>query len=137
MKIAVVGASAAGLFASLLLARAGHQVVALEQERLDGSLDVESAAAAAFRATAPQIVQPHAVMARCRELIRDRLPDVYGRLIAAGAVEAPLSAIMPATLADRSGRPGDDRLTPLLSRRSGTPSSALRSQALCQKTATW
>jgi hypothetical protein len=37
---------------------------------------VESAAAAAFRPAAPQIVQPHIVMARCRQLLIERLPDV-------------------------------------------------------------
>lgn len=118
MKIVIAGASAAGLFASLLLVRAGHRVLVLEQEPLDASLDIESAASAAFRATAPHVVQPHAVMARCRELLRDRLPDVLGRLVDACAIEAPLSAFMPPTLADRSACPEDDRLSPLLSRRS-------------------
>lgn len=46
MKIAIAGAGGAGLFASLLLARAGHRVLVLEQESLDASLDVEAAAAA-------------------------------------------------------------------------------------------
>lgn len=118
MKIAIAGAGPAGMLASLLLARAGHEVLLLDQDRVEADLDVESAAARAFRASAPHIVQPHAVMARCRELLRDRLPDVYSRLIDAGALEAPLSAFMPPALADRASWPGDDRLTPLLIRRS-------------------
>lgn len=80
--------------------------------------DVESAAASAFRPGAPQIVQPHAIMARCRELLHERLPDAYESLLAAGAAEAPLSAFMPPSPADRSARPGDERLTALMSRRS-------------------
>ena len=65
MDIAIAGGSAAGLFAALLLARAGHHVVVLERDSLELAPDVESAAGAAFRPSAPQIVQPHIVMARC------------------------------------------------------------------------
>ena len=118
MKIAIVGGSAAGLFAALLLARAGHEVLVLEQAPLDPAPDVESAAATAFRHTAPQIVQPHILMARCRELLRERLPDVYHGLLAAGVAEATLSTQMPATLADTTARPGDERLAVLMTRRS-------------------
>jgi 2-polyprenyl-6-methoxyphenol hydroxylase-like FAD-dependent oxidoreductase len=118
VRIVIAGAGAAGLLASLLLARAGHQVVLVERDRLDPAPDVESAAASAFRATAPQVVQPHMVMARCRELLLERLPDVYGRLLAAGAAEAPLWTQMPESLSARSARPGDARLTSLATRRS-------------------
>jgi 2-polyprenyl-6-methoxyphenol hydroxylase-like FAD-dependent oxidoreductase len=118
MKITIIGGSAGGLFTALLLARAGHEVVVLEQDRVQPAADVESAADSAYRPTAPQIVQPHAVMARCRELIRDRLPDVYDSLLAAGVAEVPISDWMPDTLADRSAWPGDERLAPLMTRRS-------------------
>ena len=118
MKIAVVGGGAAGLFAALLLARAGHEVVVLERDPLEPAPDVEAAAAAAFRSAAPQIVQPHNIMARCRELLVQRLPDVYDGLLAAGVAEAPLWMQMPASLADTAARPGDERLTTLMTRRS-------------------
>ena len=118
MKIVIVGGGAAGLSASLMLARAGHEVVVVEQDRLEPAPDVESAAASAFRPAAPQIVQPHIVMARCRELLLERLPDVYGALLAAGVAEAPVSAQMPASLASTAPWPGDERLTMLMTRRS-------------------
>lgn len=76
MRIAIVGGSAAGLLAGLMLARVGHEVVVLERDGLEPAADVESAAASAFRAGAPQLVQPHVVLALCRELMRTHLPDL-------------------------------------------------------------
>jgi 2-polyprenyl-6-methoxyphenol hydroxylase-like FAD-dependent oxidoreductase len=118
LKIAIVGGGAAGMFAALLLARAGHEALVLEKDRLEPAPDVEAAATSAFRASAPQIVQPHIVMARCRQLLVERLPDVYDGLLAAGVGEAPLSTQMPPSLADTSAWPDDERLTMLMTRRS-------------------
>jgi 2-polyprenyl-6-methoxyphenol hydroxylase-like FAD-dependent oxidoreductase len=118
VKIAIVGGGAASLFAALLLARAGHQVAVFEQDRLAPAPDVESAAASAFRPAAPQIVQPHIAMARCRAMLLQRLPDVYEALLAAGVSEAPVSTQLPASLSGAAPWPGDDRLTMLMTRRS-------------------
>jgi 2-polyprenyl-6-methoxyphenol hydroxylase-like FAD-dependent oxidoreductase len=118
LRIAIAGGSAAGIFAALLLARAGHDVVVLERDRLEPAADVESAAAVAFRPSAPQIVQPHLIMARCRQLLIERLPDVYAGMLAAGVAEAPLRTQMPDTLADTASRPGDEDLMPVMTRRS-------------------
>jgi glycine/D-amino acid oxidase-like deaminating enzyme len=114
VKIAIVGGGAAGLFAALLLARGGHEVVVFERDRLAAAPDVESAAALAFRPTAPQIVQPHIIMARCRELLLQWLPDVYEEMLAAGVAEAPLATQMPASLPDKAAWPGDERLISLM-----------------------
>src|SRR5207244_10801628 len=70
------------------------------------------------RPSAPQIVQPHLIMARCRQLLIERLPDVYSGLLAAGVAEAPLRTQMPDTLADTAPRPGDEDLMPVMTRRS-------------------
>ena len=118
MRAVIIGGGAAGCFTSLLLARAGHRVTLLERDRLAVHPDVETAAAHAFRPTAPQIVQPHMIMARCRELLAQRLPDVYQGLLEAGVQEAPLRTQMPPSLPDKAPRPGDERLTQLLTRRS-------------------
>jgi 2-polyprenyl-6-methoxyphenol hydroxylase-like FAD-dependent oxidoreductase len=118
VRVVIIGASAAGCFAALLLARAGHEVLVVEKDRLDVAPDVESAARSAFRSTAPHIVQPHIVLARCRQLLIEHLPDVYEHLLGAGVAEAPLATQMPPTLADRSPWPGDEQLTMLMTRRS-------------------
>jgi hypothetical protein len=92
-----------------------HAVTLLERDELRPAADVESAADAAFRWTARQVVQPHTIMARCRELLREHLPDIYAALLAAGVAEAPLAT---QTLHDTSEWPGDEQLTMLMTRRS-------------------
>ena len=87
LNVIVVGGSAAGVFTSLLLARAGHTVTMLEQEKLDLAPDVETAATRGFRRTAPHIPQPHTVLAKCRQLLLEYLPDVYAQLLEAGVVD--------------------------------------------------
>jgi len=118
VNIVIAGGSAAGLFAALLLARSGHDALVLERDSLQPAPDVESAAASAFRPSAPQIVQPHIVMARCRQLLIERLPDVYAGLLAAGVAEAPLRTQMPDSLPDKAAWRGDERLTSMMTRRS-------------------
>jgi 2-polyprenyl-6-methoxyphenol hydroxylase-like FAD-dependent oxidoreductase len=106
------------MFASLILARAGHEILMLERDSPDIASDVESAAASALRKGAPQIVQPHIVMAKCRELLAEHMPDVYEALLAAGVVVAGLWTQMQPSLADKSARPEDARLALLMTRRS-------------------
>ena len=118
MKIIIVGGSATGMLAALMLARAGHEVLVLESDRLEPGPDVESAAATAYRKSAPQIVQPHIVMAKCRRLLIEWLPDVYAGLLAAGVAEAELWTQMPPSLTDKTVWPDDDQLTMLMTRRS-------------------
>ena len=57
-------------------------------------------------------------MARCRQLLIEHLPDVHEQLLGAGVQEAPISTQMPPTLTDTTARPGDERLTMLMTRRS-------------------
>jgi 2-polyprenyl-6-methoxyphenol hydroxylase-like FAD-dependent oxidoreductase len=117
MRIVIVGGSAAGSLSALMLARAGHEVLVVEREDLAPVANVEAAAASAFRASAPQIVQPHVVLAACREILRERLPDVYKGLLDAGVLEAPLVSQMPAGVTDRDGLPGDEPFTLVMTRR--------------------
>ena len=78
-----------------LLRGVEHAVLVLEKDRLQPAPDLESAASTAFRVGAPQIVQPHAIMAKCRQLLLERLPDVYADLLTTGVVEASLNTKPP------------------------------------------
>ena len=118
MRITIIGASAAGIFSALVLSRSGHDILLIEQDKFAIAEDTEAAARTAFRTGAPQIVQPHAILPRCRELMLKHLPDVYCNLLAAGVLEAPIRSQMPPSLTDKGARPGDERLTLLMTRRS-------------------
>ena len=116
-RIVVVGGSVAGLGAALALARDGHQVTVLERD----STPMPATPVEAFerweRRGAPQVRHSHAFLARLRNLLRDRLPDVLESLLAAGAEELRFSDLLPPTIEDRTARPGDDDLVMLACRR--------------------
>ncbi len=117
MKVVVVGSSAAGQVAALLMALAGHEVLLLDRDDLLPAVDVETAAATALRPAAPQIVQPHALLPRCRLLLRQHLPDLHEALLTAGALEATLSVAAPPSV-HLEPQPGDDDFTAIATRRS-------------------
>ena len=115
-KVVVVGAGVAGLGAALSLGRAGHEVTVLERDATPLPADPD----AAFwwdRRGAPQVRHSHAFLARLRNLLRDRHPDVLEQLLDAGATELRFVEDMPATITDRSPRPGDEDLVALACRR--------------------
>jgi 2-polyprenyl-6-methoxyphenol hydroxylase-like FAD-dependent oxidoreductase len=118
VRIAIIGASAAGMFSALMLARAGNEILLIDQDEPTIPRDADAAACSAFRAGAPQVVQPHAMLPKCRELLLEHLPDIYSNLLAAGAQEAPIWSQMPPSLSNKSARPGDERLTMVMMRRS-------------------
>jgi 2-polyprenyl-6-methoxyphenol hydroxylase-like FAD-dependent oxidoreductase len=118
MQIVIIGGSVAGLAAGLLLSRAGHDVEVFDRDDVAAAADTETAAKAAFRPAAPQIVHLHGYHPAGIATLRERLPDVHAALLEAGPVPAPLSDRLPQTLTDRSDRPGDERFEVLLARRS-------------------
>lgn len=131
MRIVIIGGSAAGLTTGLMLARDGHEVEVVDRDDLEPAADVEAAAKSGLRPAAPQLVQAHSYLPLARNILLDRLPDVHAALLEAGAVEAVLTNRMPPTLADRSPRPGDERLVGLLARRT-TVDWVLRSAAAAE-----
>jgi 2-polyprenyl-6-methoxyphenol hydroxylase-like FAD-dependent oxidoreductase len=111
MRFVVAGGGVAGLAASLALARAGHEVVVLERDRVDpggppdGAFDVE-------RRGIPHYFQPHAFLPRGRRVLSEWAPDVLEALMDAGADPQDLA---PKLRGPRM--PGDEELVYLWVRR--------------------
>jgi 2-polyprenyl-6-methoxyphenol hydroxylase-like FAD-dependent oxidoreductase len=130
LRIIVVGGGIAGLGTALACARDGHQVTVLERD--DTPMPPDADAAFGWQRTgAPQVRHSHAFLARLRNLLRDRAPDVLEALFASGAAEIRFTDDLPITLTDRSPRPGDDDLVALACRRT-TFEWVLRKQALAE-----
>jgi 2-polyprenyl-6-methoxyphenol hydroxylase-like FAD-dependent oxidoreductase len=117
MHTVVIGGGIAGLGAALLLARSGQQVTLLERDATPFPADPVSAFEKWERRGAPQARHSHAFLARLRNLLRDRMPDVLAALLAAGAEELPISNLLRDGIDDAGPRPGDDDLTLLACRR--------------------
>jgi 2-polyprenyl-6-methoxyphenol hydroxylase-like FAD-dependent oxidoreductase len=117
MRIAVIGGSVAGLGAAHFLARDGHEVVVLERDATPLPATPTEAFERWDRRGAPQVRHSHAFLARLRNLLRDRAPDVLAALLAAGAEELRYGDFLPPTMTDRSPRPGDEDLVMLACRR--------------------
>ncbi len=116
MRVVVVGAGIGGLGSALALARSGHSVTILERD----ATPMPESADAAFewqRRGAPQVRHSHALLARLRNLLHDRAPDVLAALLAAGATEMSFMENPPETLTDHEPRVGDDELVALACRR--------------------
>jgi 2-polyprenyl-6-methoxyphenol hydroxylase-like FAD-dependent oxidoreductase len=117
LHVAIAGAGIAGLGAALALARGGARVTLLERD----ATPLPETPIAAFerweRRGAPQVRHSHAFLARLRNLLRDRAPDVLAALLAAGAEELPLASLLRPGIDDASPRPGDEDLTLLACRR--------------------
>jgi 2-polyprenyl-6-methoxyphenol hydroxylase-like FAD-dependent oxidoreductase len=130
MHVVVAGGGMAGLGTALACARDGHRVTILERD----ATPMPESADAAFewqRRGAPQVRHSHAFLARLRNLLRDRAPDVLDALFAAGATEINFTAELPPTLTDRSSQPGDEDLVALACRRT-TFEFVLRRAVLAQ-----
>jgi len=111
MKLVVAGGGVAGLAASLAVARAGHEAVVLERDRVDSdgspldAFDIE-------RRGIPHYLQPHTFLPRGRRLLLDSAPDVLETLLDAGADPQDLALKL------RGPRePGDEELVYLWVRR--------------------
>jgi 2-polyprenyl-6-methoxyphenol hydroxylase-like FAD-dependent oxidoreductase len=117
VRVVIAGAGVAGLASALALARDGHTVTIVERDATPMPASATDAFTAWARRGAPQVRHSHAFLARLRNLLRERAPDVLDRLLAAGATEIRFTDHLPETLSDRDPRPGDDELVALACRR--------------------
>jgi len=107
----------AGLSSALFLARQGHEVVVLERDAMPLPATPLEAFESWDRRGAPQVRHSHAFLARLRNLLQERAPDLLAALLAAGAEELRFADLLPPTMTDRSPRPGDEALVMLACRR--------------------
>ncbi len=122
-SIVVCGGSVIGLSAAVMLARDGHQVTVLEAD----SEGPPAAPAAAWerwrRQGVAQFRQPHNVFPRFRQVCDQELPELPGRLAAAGCrwvdpLGAPaVGGMLPPSLSDHEPRPGDEAFRHVTGRR--------------------
>ena len=113
--VVVIGGGVAGLGTALALGRDGHRVTVLERDATPLPATAEEAFAWDRRG-APQVRHSHAFLARLRNLLRDRYPDVLAALLDAGATEVGLAEMLPEGM-DPTPRPGDEDLVLLACRR--------------------
>lgn len=117
-SMVIVGGSIAGLATALALSRMGQEVVVLEQDAPPPPGSPQELFTTWRRRGVPQLRHSHGFLARLRNLLRDRYPDLLEALLAEGAQEQTIRGSLPPVLAPAyQPTPGDDDLTSLLCRR--------------------
>jgi len=116
-EVVVVGAGVAGLGSALALARAGHRVTVVERDAVPPADSPDAAFEHWRRRGAPQTRHSHAFLARLRNVLRDRFPDVLADLLDAGVTEIDFTRHPPPALHPLEREPGDEDLVGLACRR--------------------
>ena len=122
-SIVVCGGGVIGLAAATMLARDRHQVTVLEADS-DGPPAAPTTAWERWqRKGVAQFRQPHNVFPRFRQVCDAELPELPGRLAAAGCRQVdPLGSparggVLPPSLSDHEPRPGDEAFRYVTGRR--------------------
>jgi 2-polyprenyl-6-methoxyphenol hydroxylase-like FAD-dependent oxidoreductase len=116
-RAVVVGASIAGLAAALELAGRGMEVALVEADPAPDADSAEDAFLSWSRRRVPQSRHSHVFLARLCNMLRLAYPDLYARLIEAGAVELRLLDFPPKSLGPIAREPGDEELATIGCRR--------------------
>jgi 2-polyprenyl-6-methoxyphenol hydroxylase-like FAD-dependent oxidoreductase len=106
MKLLILGGGVAGLAMALAGGRSGHEVVLLERDTDTPASDAAEVFEGWQRTGVAQFRQPHNFLGLGRRLLRDRAPDVYRDLLAAGAVEVEQFRFLAGAIPE----PGDQDL---------------------------
>ncbi len=136
MRILIIGGGVAGLATALSLSRAGHGVQVLERDATPLPASPVEAFESWQRNGAPQVWHSHAFLARLRNGLLARAPDVLEALHAHGATDLRFRDYLPPTLIDRTPAPGDDELTLFACRRI-TFEWVLRHRVLASPDVSW
>ncbi|HVE94044.1 MAG TPA: FAD-dependent oxidoreductase [Acidimicrobiales bacterium] len=115
--VVVVGGSVCGLLTAYALAQDGHSVTVLERDDAPLPATADHAFDEWNRRGAPQVRHSHALLARLRNLLRDRAPALLGDLLDAGATELRFVDTPPPELGRLEPEDGDEDLVALACRR--------------------
>ena len=115
--IVVIGGSIAGLASALALAGGGRRVTLLEKDPAPLPATPLEAFESWQRPGSPQTRHAHAFLARLRNLLRERAPELLAELLAAGAEELRFENGLPPGLRGTPVLPEDDAFTLLACRR--------------------
>lgn len=136
MRILIVGGGVAGLATALSLSRAGHVVQVLERDATPLPPTPVEAFERWERTGAPQVWHSHAFLARLRNGLVARTPDVLESLHEHGAGDLRFGDYLPPTIVDRTPQPGDEELTLFACRRI-TFEWVLRQRVLANPDVSW
>ncbi|MEM8621668.1 MAG: NAD-binding protein, partial [Actinomycetota bacterium] len=119
MSVVIVGGSVSGLSVGLFAARRGVEVTIVDaDDATDPSLPFDEARARTTRRPTPQSAHSHAFLAKAHRILSGEAPDVLDAFAQHGVEAVRLADALPASLVDRTTRPGDDDLVVLRARRS-------------------
>ena len=122
MKIAIAGASVAGLAGAAALAARGHRIELLERDAapIPSPRDIASSDLATDdwqRSGVPQMRHSHAFLAKLRNLLVDRAPDLLQELLNSGVREVGCLELVRPLFGECTLERGDEELSLLACRR--------------------
>jgi flavin-dependent dehydrogenase len=113
MRVAVLGAGVAGCASALAFMQHGHEVVVVDRDAGPPDGDADEVFDRWAVPGVAQHRQPHNFLGLGRDVLRDRLPDIYAGLLAAGATEVDQTVF----LGEAPRAPGDEDLATIACRR--------------------